>query len=79
MERTKSATGLCVNVDFYSGLVYKILNIPTDLFTPLFAIGRIPGWAAHRLEELNTNSRIIRPAYKCIRSNEAYVPITERT
>lgn len=78
MERTKSATGLCVNVDFYSGLVYKILNIPTDLFTPLFAIGRIPGWAAHRLEELNTNSRIIRPAYKCIRSNEAYVPIAER-
>ena len=78
MERTKSATGLCVNVDFYSGLVYKILNIPNDLFTPLFAIGRIPGWAAHRLEELNTNSRIIRPAYKCIRSNEAYVPITER-
>ena len=78
MERTKSATGLCVNVDFYSGLVYKILNIPTDLFTPLFAIGRIPGWAAHRLEELNTNSRIIRPAYKCIRSNEPYVPITER-
>ena len=78
MERTKSSTGLCVNVDFYSGLVYKILNIPTDLFTPLFAIGRVPGWAAHRLEELNTNSRIIRPAYKCIRSNEPYVPIAER-
>lgn len=77
-EKLKSATGLCVNVDFYSGFVYKMLGIPTDLFTPLFAIGRLPGWAAHRLEELNTASKIIRPAYKCIHTGEAYVPIAQR-
>ena len=78
LERSKSTYGLCVNVDFYSGLVYKMLGIPVDLFTPLFAIGRMPGWAAHRLEELNTGSRIIRPAYKCIHPGEKYVPIAQR-
>ncbi len=78
-DRSKTGTGICVNVDFYSGFVYKMLGIPTDLFTPLFAIGRIPGWTAHRLEELNTNSRIIRPAYKCIHPLEAYVPVAERS
>ncbi|MGI5869613.1 MAG: citrate synthase [Kiritimatiellia bacterium] len=78
LERSKTGFGLCVNVDFYSGFVYKMLGIPIDLFTPLFAIGRMPGWAAHRLEELNTGSRIIRPAYKCIQPNVAYVPIDQR-
>ena len=78
LERSKSTYGLCVNVDFYSGFVYKMLGIPVDLFTPLFAIGRMPGWAAHRLEELNTGSRIIRPAYKCIHPGEKYVPIAQR-
>ncbi len=77
-ERSKKGVGICVNVDFYSGFVYKMLGIPTDLFTPLFAIGRIPGWSAHRLEELNTNSKIIRPAYKSVRPLEAYVPLSAR-
>ena len=78
LERSKTGFGLCVNVDFYSGFVYKMLSIPVDLFTPLFAIGRMPGWAAHRLEELNTGSRIIRPAYKCIQPAVSYVPIAQR-
>ncbi|MDD4061427.1 MAG: citrate synthase [Kiritimatiellae bacterium] len=78
LERSKTGFGLCVNVDFYSGFVYKMLGIPVDLFTPLFAIGRMPGWAAHRLEELNTGSRIIRPAYKCIQPAVSYVPIAQR-
>ncbi len=77
-ERSKKKMGICVNVDFYSGFVYKMLGIPTDLFTPLFAIGRIPGWSAHRLEELNTNSKIIRPAYKCIHPVEDYVALAKR-
>ena len=78
LERSKTGFGLCVNVDFYSGFVYKMLGIPVDLFTALFAIGRMPGWAAHRLEELNTGSRIIRPAYKCIQPAVSYVPIAQR-
>ena len=77
-EKTGSQTGLCPNVDFYSGFVYKMLGIPQDLFTPLFAVGRVPGWCAHRIEELNGNSRIIRPAYKCVLHNRAYVPLAQR-
>ena len=77
-EKTGSETGLCPNVDFYSGFVYKMLGIPQDLFTPLFAVGRVPGWCAHRIEELNGNSRIIRPAYKCVRHNRKYVPLAQR-
>ncbi len=77
-ERAKGKASICVNVDFFSGFVYRMLGIPTDLFTPLFAIGRVPGWSAHRLEELNTNSRIIRPAYKCIEPIRPYVPIAQR-
>ena len=77
-EKTGSQTGLCPNVDFYSGFVYKMLGIPQDLFTPLFAVGRVPGWCAHRIEELTGNSRIIRPAYKCVLHNRKYVPLAER-
>lgn len=71
--------GLCPNVDFYSGFVYRMLKIPADLFTPLFAVGRIPGWCAHRLEELASNSRIIRPAYKCVLPQQKYLSLAERT
>jgi citrate synthase len=78
MEKTKSSRRMCINVDFYSGLVYKMLDIPSDLFTPLFAIGRMPGWCAHRLEELNSNSKIIRPAYKCVVHSKPYIPMNER-
>ena len=75
---TGSDKVMCANVDFYSGLVYKMLNIPEDLFTPLFAIARIAGWCSHRIEEVMTSSRIIRPAYKSLNRSRPYVPMTER-
>ena len=70
---------MCANVDMYSGFVYSMLRIPEELFTPLFACGRIAGWAAHRFEELVTGKRIIRPAYKTYRKgSRPYVPIERR-
>lgn len=69
---------ICANVDMYSGLVYKMLNIPADLYTPLFAVARMPGWCAHRLEEIITGKRIMRPAYKTIVKNQKYVSIKDR-
>ena len=69
---------MCANVDLYSGFVYKMLDIPEDLFTPLFAVSRIVGWSAHRIEELSTGNRIIRPAYKSVSRPQKYVPILER-
>lgn len=69
---------MCANVDMYSGLVYKVLGIPQDLFTPLFATARISGWCAHRIEELTTNSRIMRPAYKSVSKSKPYIPIDKR-
>ncbi len=69
---------MCANVDMYSGFVYKMLNIPPELYTPVFAIARIAGWCAHRLEETIGCSRIIRPAYKSIVKSKTYVPIEER-
>lgn len=66
------------NVDFYSGLVYSMLNIPEELFTPIFAVARIAGWAAHRIEEIVSGGRIIRPAYKNIVGQRAYVPLRDR-
>ena len=69
---------LCANVDLYSGLVYKILGIPEDIFTPLFAAARIVGWSAHRMEEILTGNRIIRPAYKSVAIPKKYIPIDER-
>ncbi len=69
---------MCANVDLYSGLIYKMLRIPEDLFTPLFATARIAGWSAHRMEELLTGGKIIRPAYKNIAVAKAYVPMDER-
>lgn len=69
---------LCANVDFYSGFVYKLLNIPEELYTPLFAMARIVGWCAHRTEEIFNKNRIIRPAYKVVASYRDYVSINER-
>lgn len=63
---------LCANVDFYSGFVYRLLGIPSDLFTPIFAISRVAGWCSHRLEEVLGGGRIIRPAYKCIEKQKNY-------
>ena len=69
---------MCANVDMYSGFVYRMLGIPADLITPLFACGRMAGWAAHRFEELVSGKRIIRPAYKTATEPRAYVPIEQR-
>ena len=69
---------VCANVDFYSGLVYTILKIPGEFFTPMFAIARISGWSAHRMEELINDGKIIRPAYMYVGHHQDYVPIDER-
>lgn len=69
---------MCANVDMYSGLVYRMLGIPDELFTPLFAVARMSGWAAHRMEEILTSSRIIRPAYKAIAKEREYKKLEER-
>ena len=69
---------ICANVDLYSGLVYKVLGIPPELFTPMFAVARMPGWCAHRIEEQVTGRRIMRPAYKAIASEQVYSPLDER-
>ncbi|MCL2293789.1 MAG: citrate/2-methylcitrate synthase [Spirochaetes bacterium] len=66
------------NVDFYSGFVYKMLNIPEALYTPIFAVARIAGWSAHRMEELINGGRIIRPAYRCVAPKKKYIPMAER-
>ena len=70
---------MCANVDLYSGLIYHMLGIPQDLFTPLFATARIAGWSAHRIEELMTGGKIIRPAYKNVATKRHYKPLSERT
>ena len=64
--------------DMYSGFVYKMLGIPPELYTPLFAVSRIVGWCAHRIEEITTNNKIMRPAYKSVVSSQKYVPIDKR-
>ena len=74
----KMYKGVCANVDFYSGFAYQMLGIPEELFTPIFAIARIAGWSAHRIEELINGGRIIRPAYKGVKTREEYVPLSER-
>ncbi|MDE6848813.1 MAG: citrate synthase [Ruminococcus sp.] len=73
-----STKAMCANVDMYSGLVYRMLGIPDELFTPLFAVARMAGWAAHRMEEILTGNRIIRPAYKAVAKEKEYIKITER-
>lgn len=74
----KAGTNTLVNVDYYSGFVYQALKIPTELFTPLFAIGRIPGWCAHRIEEIIGGGKIIRPAYKNVHDEQPYLPLEHR-
>lgn len=69
---------MCANVDMYSGFVYSMMGIPADLITPLFACSRMAGWAAHRMEEILTGKRIIRPAYKTAVKEQDYVPIDQR-
>ncbi|MBR3954274.1 MAG: citrate/2-methylcitrate synthase [Clostridia bacterium] len=77
-EHRKMYKGVSINVDFYSGFVYRMLGIPEELFTPLFAIARIAGWSAHRMEELVNAGKIIRPAYLAVRERREYIPMSER-
>lgn len=70
--------GVSANVDFYSGFVYSMLGLPPELYTPVFAMARIVGWSAHRLEELINTDKIIRPAYRCVQPAEPYVALKER-
>jgi citrate synthase len=69
---------MCVNVDFYSGFVYGMLGIPEELYTPIFAASRVAGWAAHRMEEIVSGGKIIRPAYKCVQARRSYIPLEAR-
>ena len=78
METHRRYKPVCTNVDFYSGFIYTMMNIPRELFTPIFAIARISGWSAHRLEELVNKGKIIRPAYKYVGTHETYCELDER-
>ncbi len=77
-EERQMYKGVSINVDFYSGFVYNMLSLPAELFTPMFAIARISGWSAHRMEELANNGKIIRPAYKTICVDREYIPVANR-
>ncbi|MCH5205607.1 MAG: citrate synthase [Oscillospiraceae bacterium] len=77
-EERGDIKNICANVDMYSGLVYKMLKIPVEMYTALFACARMAGWCAHRMEEMINGKRIIRPAYKAIAENKDYVPLGER-
>lgn len=77
-SKRKIYKGVSANVDFYSGLLYRLLEIPEELFTPLFAVSRIAGWCAHRAEEIASAGKIIRPAYRSVVEHVPYVPLSER-
>jgi len=78
-EKRQIYKGVSANIDFYSGFVYSMLDLPEELFTPIFAVARIAGWSAHRLEELVNNGKIIRPAYKSVTKQQKYVSIKDRS
>ncbi len=77
-EIKKQENPIVANVDLYSGFVLKMLNIPRELYTPIFAISRVSGWCAHRIEEIVCGGKIIRPAYKCIIPRTDYIPLSKR-
>ncbi len=77
-DERKIYKGVSANVDFYSGFVYSMLDLPLELYTPIFAMARIVGWSAHRIEELANNGKIIRPAYKSVAEKQEYVKLSER-
>ena len=74
----KSDKIVCANVDFYAGFIYSMLGIPSVLFIPLFACARVAGWSAHRIEELISGGRIMRPAYKCVNKRRPYIEMSDR-
>lgn len=77
MERQHKAA-LSTNIDFYSGFVYEMLGLPMELYTPLFAVARISGWSAHRMEELSAGGKLIRPRYECVEEHRSYTPMEKR-
>ncbi|MDD2955962.1 MAG: citrate/2-methylcitrate synthase [Oscillospiraceae bacterium] len=77
-EKRRIYKGVSANIDFYSGFVYKMLNLPVEPYTPIFAVSRISGWSAHRLEELSSSGKIIRPAYRNVSPRRGYVPLSKR-
>lgn len=77
-EKRKLYKAISPNVDFYSGLVYKMLNLPYELYTPIFAVSRIVGWSAHRIEEIQSSGKIIRPAYVNVKEKREYTPLENR-
>ena len=77
-EKSSVYKPLSANVDFYSGFAYRMLGLPRQLYTPLFAAARMAGWSAHRLEELINSSKIIRPAYMSVSEEKKYIPIGDR-
>ena len=77
-EKRKIYKGVSANIDFYSGFVYSMLNLPVELFTPIFAVARIAGWGAHRMEELSNNGKIIRPGYTYVAPRTEYVRLKDR-
>jgi citrate synthase len=77
-DERKIYKGVSANIDFYSGFVYSMLDLPLELYTPIFAIARISGWSAHRIEELINSGKIIRPAYKSVSVGAPYVPLSGR-
>ena len=77
-DKRKIYKGVSANVDFYSGMVYKMLGLPYEMYTPIFAVARIAGWSAHRIEEIQNAGKIIRPAYINVKEETPYVPMHER-
>jgi len=77
-EKRKIYKGVSMNVDFYSGLIYRMLDLPYEMYTPLFAISRIAGWSAHRIEEIQNAGKIIRPAYVSVKGEREYIPMEKR-
>ncbi len=77
-EKRKMYKGVSANVDFYSGLIYRMLELPPELYTPIFAVSRIAGWSAHRIEEIENAGKIIRPAYVGVKENREYISLSDR-
>ena len=77
-EKRKMYKGVSPNVDFYSGMIYKMLELPYELYTPIFAMSRIAGWSAHRIEEIQNAGKIIRPSYLSVKKEEKYVDLKDR-
>ena len=77
-EERRIYKGVSANIDFYSGFVYEMLGLPKELYTPLFAVARIAGWSAHRMEELSVGGKLIRPRYECVEEHRPYTSMDRR-